>query len=59
VAKAVSELPPRRKEVFELCFMEGLTYREVAEVLEISPKTVENQMGHALKSVRAFVDSRK
>jgi DNA-directed RNA polymerase specialized sigma24 family protein len=29
-----------------------LTYREAAEILDISIKTVENQMGHALKAIR-------
>ena len=55
--EAVSLLPERRRAVFELCFVNGLTYKEAAQVLEISPKTVENQMGHALKSIREFVTS--
>jgi DNA-directed RNA polymerase specialized sigma24 family protein len=32
--------------------LEGLTYRETAAALEISVKTVENQMVHALRQVR-------
>ncbi len=52
VAKAVAALPERRRAVFELCFVEGMTYREAAEALDISPKTVEHQMGHALKTLR-------
>lgn len=53
--KQCPRLPERRRAVFELCFVNGLTYKEAAQVLEISPKTVENQMGHALKSIREFV----
>ena len=49
---AVEALPERRRAVFELCFMQQLTYREAAEALSISIKTVENQMGHALKTIR-------
>lgn len=49
---AVAALPERRRAVFELCVLEGLTYREAAEALEISVKTVENQMVQALRSVR-------
>jgi len=49
---AVATLPERRRAVFELCFMDELTYREAADVLGISVKTVENQMGHALKHLR-------
>ncbi|MBO6576314.1 MAG: sigma-70 family RNA polymerase sigma factor [Rhodothermales bacterium] len=52
VARAVARLPERRRAVFELCVLQGLTYREAAEALEITPKTVENHMGYALKAVR-------
>ena len=51
--KAIASLPERRRAVFELCFLEDLTYRETAETLGISIKTVENQMAHALKTIRA------
>lgn len=51
--EVVEQLPERRRAVFELCFLEDLTYREAAEALEISVKTVENQMGAALKVLRA------
>jgi RNA polymerase sigma-70 factor (ECF subfamily) len=50
---AIDALPERRRAVFELCFMEDLTYREAAEVLGITRKTVENHMRLALKDVRA------
>ncbi len=52
LGEAVAALPERRRAVFELCFLQGLTYREAAEALDVSVKTVENQMGHALKAVR-------
>ncbi len=51
--KAIQSLPEKRRAVFELCFLEDLTYRETAQTLGISIKTVENQMAHALKSIRA------
>lgn len=50
--RAVANLPEKRRQVFELCFINGLPYKEAAAALEISVKTVENQMGHALKSIR-------
>ncbi|MBM4389115.1 MAG: hypothetical protein FJ088_15355 [Deltaproteobacteria bacterium] len=34
---------------------EGLTYREIAEVLDLSIKTVETQMGRALKTLRTRI----
>lgn len=49
---AVLELPKRRRAVFELCFMNGLSYKEAADVLDISVKTVENHMGYAFKTIR-------
>ena len=52
LAAAVDALPPRRREVFDLCFVGGLTHREAAEALGLSPKTVEHQMGYALKTLR-------
>lgn len=52
VAVAISELPPRCREVFELSRVHGLKYAEIAEALEISHKTVEAQMGKALRIMR-------
>jgi RNA polymerase sigma-70 factor (ECF subfamily) len=52
VQEAVSRLPHRCRLVFTLHREQGLTYAEVAEVLGISPRTVEVQIGRALKSLR-------
>ncbi len=49
---AVSELPDRCREVFELSRTHGLKYAEIAVVLGISVKTVEAQMGKALRTLR-------
>lgn len=49
---AINRLPPECRRVFELCKMQGLKYHEAAAELNISAKTVENQMGKALKSLR-------
>lgn len=49
---AVRELPPRCREVFELSRVHGLKYAEIAETLGISQKTVEAQMGKALRIMR-------
>jgi len=52
LAKAVGELPEKCREIFEMAKFEGLTYDEIAEYLQVSEKTVENQMGIALKKLR-------
>ena len=48
----VRQLPPKCQQVFILSKMNGLTYREIAEELNISIKTVENQIGRALHLLR-------
>ncbi len=48
----INQLPEQRKKIFKLNRLEGLKYREIAEKLNISQKTVETQMGKALKFLR-------
>ena len=52
IQEAVARLPDRCRLVFTLHREQGLTYAEVAEVLGISPRTVEVQIGRALRSLR-------
>jgi len=52
VKKAVDRLPDRCREVFVLSRTHGLKYAEIATALGISIKTVEAQMGKALKTLR-------
>ncbi len=50
--KLVEQLPHRSKMIYKLHKNDGLTYSEIAEVMEISKKTVESQMSRALKFLR-------
>ncbi len=52
VQEAVDELPEKTRLVFSMSKYDHLTYREIAEILEISIKTVETHMGRALKYLR-------
>jgi len=52
IESAIASLPQRCREVFILNREHGLTYREVAETLDISVKTVEVHMGRALSVLR-------
>jgi RNA polymerase sigma-70 factor (family 1) len=53
VARIVARLPERCREVFRLNRYHHLTYAEVAQVLNISAKTVEVHMARALRELRA------
>jgi len=48
---AIEELPPRCKMVFKLVREDGLSYKEVGQVLNISPKTVDAQMVIAVRQI--------
>jgi RNA polymerase sigma-70 factor, ECF subfamily len=52
IERAINSMPEKRKEVFRLSREEGLKYKEIADKLHISVKTVEAQMGLALKFLR-------
>lgn len=50
--RALSIMPDRRREAFELSRLEGLSYKEIAERMGISPKTVENHISASLKEIK-------
>lgn len=53
----IQALSPQCRIVFLLVRFEKLSYRETAEVLNLSVKTVENHMGRALKALRSGLDT--
>lgn len=52
ITTAINSLPPKCRTVFQLSRFEDLTYQQIAEQMGISVKTVENQMGKALRVLR-------
>lgn len=52
IDRLIDELPPRRREIFNLSRKEQKSYKEIALLLGISEKTVENQISEALKYLR-------
>ncbi|MFA6819980.1 MAG: RNA polymerase sigma-70 factor [Bacteroidaceae bacterium] len=52
IDQAINKLPTERKKIFLMSREDGLKYKEIAEELNISIKTVENQMGKALSTLR-------
>lgn len=56
----IDELPHRCKQIFILSRKEGMSHKEIAEIMGISTKTIENQIGIAIKIIRAgFAKSNK
>ncbi len=49
---AISEMPVMRRQVFVLSRIEGMSYRQIAQCLSISVKTVEGHISQALKELR-------
>jgi RNA polymerase sigma-70 factor (family 1) len=49
--QAVDALPPKCGLIFKLSKEDGLQQKEIAELLQVSPKTVENQMTIALRKI--------
>lgn len=56
ITELVNKLPERRKEIFIKSRFEGLSIKEISENLNISHKTVENQLTDALKFIRSNLD---
>ncbi|CAN5391768.1 RNA polymerase sigma-70 factor [soil metagenome] len=52
VQKIISTMPEKRGMVFELCFMKEFTYKEAANSMDVSPKTIDNHMALAFKDLR-------
>ena len=55
IDQLIAELPPRRKEIFNLSRKEHLSYKEIAQQLNLSEKTVEHQISEALKYLKQNV----
>ncbi|MFT3704333.1 MAG: RNA polymerase sigma-70 factor [Agriterribacter sp.] len=53
--KAIETLPPQRRRAFELCKLEGLTYRQASEEMGISLSTIKDHMVHALDAIRVYI----
>ena len=56
IQEAIQSLPPRCKLVFKLVREDGLPYREVAEILDISIKTIDNQLAIALRKISESIN---
>ena len=52
-------IPEKSRQAFELSRIDGLKYKEIAEILNVTPKTVENHIALALKYISKALESYK
>ena len=52
ITLVIDKLPTKCRQVFLMSRIDEMSYKEIAELMDISPKTVENQIGIALKFLR-------
>ena len=57
IQQAVEALPPRCKIIFKLVREDGLMYKEVSDILNISVNTIDAQMAIAVKKIVAALES--
>ncbi len=55
IQKAIDQLPPQRRLIYQLNKEEGLNYQQIADELNLSRHTVKNQLFTAVQSVRRFI----
>jgi len=53
--QAIETLPPQRRQVFELCKLQGRSYQETSELLGISTSTINDHIVKATKTIRQFI----
>lgn len=57
IGEAIETLPPKCKQIFELVRIFGLSYKEAAEEMSISTKTVENQLRISVRKILDYLKS--
>lgn len=55
VDRAIAQLPPQKKAIYELKRTQGKSYDEIAEALQLSPHTVKSHLQKALRLIRNYV----
>ena len=56
--KALNQLPEKQKTAFLMNKMQGLTYKEIAEILNLSQKAIEKRIGLALNALKQNLNQR-
>lgn len=56
ILKGLKTLKPKNRQIFELNKLEGLTYKEIADHLDISERAVEDNMSRAFKKLKLYIE---
>lgn len=51
IEQAINQLPPKTKLVFQMAKVEGMKYKEIADILSISVNTIDNHIATAVKKL--------
>ena len=56
--EAIQKLPKQQRLVYQMCHLDGIKQKEVAEKLNISPRTVKVHLREATKTIRNLMGNR-
>jgi len=57
LVRAMATLPDEQREIFEMRQLQGLKFREIAEILDVGENTLKSRMRYALEALRIQLDS--
>jgi RNA polymerase sigma-70 factor (ECF subfamily) len=57
--RIINQIPPSSRRIFEMNRVDGLRYRQIAQILDISVRTVENHMSIALRTIDKMLAKKK
>jgi RNA polymerase sigma-70 factor (ECF subfamily) len=55
IEDVINNFPPKRKIIYKMVVIDGLKYKEAAEILDLSVKTIENHLALAVKTLRGSI----
>ena len=55
IEEIINNFPPKRKIIYKMVVIDGLKYKEAAEILDLSVKTIENHLALAVKTLRGSI----
>ena len=57
IEEVINNFPPKRKTIYKMVMVDGMKYKEAAEILDVSIKTIENHLALAVKQMRSEIST--